>query len=1300
MSRFTQYCITPEDRHTKEAQGLPAPLISGLVELLQPTTPAARATLINILSYRFSSHDCEQTPQTPTSPAAHPAMFPSASPVSDTRDGRPQTHSTINGATAMGAVEECMEDDDSDRYDFMACPFLDPADAIPRYRSLTAELKAETQSMLSRIIKQFSLVVESNRIARGRGGSGSRGDWTHTCFNGGLLNIPFGQKLDAFQYAYAYALNMGEKVYVAERITAPVFVLFLDLDWKCYSAMTPEQCVEVVEVITDVVRQYFPDIEHDGWNCIVSSTQYKPVLSTEPGVPDMVKSGMHLVWPGLLVTKAQVAWLVEAWRDALRHRFHARRSPANSFEDVIQAPKTVDDGVYDKGCRMIGSDKIGDCPYCLAERKKQKAKRPKAIAAAGRAQHEAILSVPPSQLVTETLPGIDAEAGNLCPLGCQNGRVEEGRVYMPMFAVDWEGRRNRKLEAALLDDMVFMVRQCSIRSDALEPSPGFKPPKNAPVPDSAAARQWQQQQANSSSLMGISPGTFVFQTAGAGAGPGLQTEGAGSASSMTSSMSDFMSSASFTQGLYQDSPAATGRVGSAARDERSPMPLVEDLLAKRPHPTITVSILYSAIQLFIQDPNTFPPHNPYRNCYVDRIKVSTSENLLRISIRDPVLNPPNGEEGSKYCYNVGRCHSGNRVYFHLSATGLVQRCPSNAHSPTTGKPCQRYQTPQPIALPRNSPLQQHLKTLFEWFRVKRITERLQEEHQAMVRENAFQSLMNFSSDGAHVLKEQRMAATLQHLGRSTSPSMMSSQDGDASSSSPLLVKVPPRHQVSLASIVGMLPTDQATLNRAGSHGLASLSSSPCLGLSHQRSVDDKYAMLLRIDPKPLGQDPAFAAEWLKPSGPAKATGALAVSSGARGSGGSDRAGGGSALGIPHAGFPSLSGLSELPGLEQHHPVKHMDVREVTEALWQRLGSFVYHVTHADIPAVTYQRLHALVTQPRYSKRMTPFRALFVLDHVVEELLNGKDDMVAAFCVPDAAQDDQSQEDRLQQQPRKRQMLAAAGQDHDDDDDDDDDDDKDDQYDMGPPAPSAPLTSPTTPSASQLPLPTPFPSIPDEVLQRCWSMLPLEFQSADPDKVLLPRWKSLAPRAHRIYAALYRRWMLQINGLRPKYQQQLVMLELHPRAALKNMWYLLVDACLAQYADTMDPTGRDPMFRRLGGLGWSAEKIYQDLHGGLHVNVNTELDKLSRMYFVKQQQKRKAQRQRAAAHQEQQEQDPTYPASPSGTSRTSRASRASGPSRTSKTSVANASHQQHGATTPHSHRSFMTPRPSRILMAGP
>src|SRR6056300_854058 len=110
---------------------------------------------------------------------------------------------------------------------------------------------------------------------------------SHVLMDGGVLSIPF-DKLDEFCEQYVEAVKNEEKLFLVEQKT-PTYNFFIDIDYKDQVAMDLVYMKKMTRVICDKVKTL------GGRDCLICVA--KPKKTDK----DMIKTGVHMNWPGFVV---------------------------------------------------------------------------------------------------------------------------------------------------------------------------------------------------------------------------------------------------------------------------------------------------------------------------------------------------------------------------------------------------------------------------------------------------------------------------------------------------------------------------------------------------------------------------------------------------------------------------------------------------------------------------------------------------------------------------------------------------------------------------------------------------------------------------------------------------------------------------------------------------------------------------------------------------------------------------------------------------------------------------------------
>ena len=164
-----------------------------------------------------------------------------------------------------------------------------------------------------------------------------KGPGTHVLMDGGILHVPT-EETKEFYREYIQLVNSGTKLYVVEQKTER-FKFFVDLDYKAETKLSEEDLIQFCSIIHEALDT--------SSRCLIARAQPRPIKD------GLVKSGVHVHWPDLVVTRVQAM--------NLRTKIIGSLAAALPFE----WDKIIDASVYGgSGLRMLWSHKkpSGD-PY-------------------------------------------------------------------------------------------------------------------------------------------------------------------------------------------------------------------------------------------------------------------------------------------------------------------------------------------------------------------------------------------------------------------------------------------------------------------------------------------------------------------------------------------------------------------------------------------------------------------------------------------------------------------------------------------------------------------------------------------------------------------------------------------------------------------------------------------------------------------------------------------------------------------------------------------------------------------------
>ena len=270
---------------------------------------------------------------------------------------------------------------------------------------------------------------------------------THVTMCGSNLEI-LEKDEPKFLEVYAALISSGCRCYFVERPTE-VYRYFCDFDFKQLSVISDRTIEAAAMVAQSVVRKFYPSLvnNEDALKAIVCTTDAKRVPAN--GItPELIKTGMHILWPGLFVSVQTSLDIRESMLVEMQNVFGLRVEPSNSWEDVIDVSVYPDINKKGSGLRMLGSCKSTTCSICKGSKKQN----PK-------------------------------DKASLDCLKCKGvGKLDEGRPYFPLMVLTSMGKRDVKSELEYLENMHKLIVDTKIRTSiGTLPTEGYQLPDGAPV---------------------------------------------------------------------------------------------------------------------------------------------------------------------------------------------------------------------------------------------------------------------------------------------------------------------------------------------------------------------------------------------------------------------------------------------------------------------------------------------------------------------------------------------------------------------------------------------------------------------------------------------------------------------------------------------------------------------------------------------------------------------------------------------------------------------------------------------------
>lgn len=141
---------------------------------------------------------------------------------------------------------------------------------------------------------------------------------SHVLMDGGVLSVPF-DKLRQFHEKYIEAVKRGEKLYVVEQ-KSEKYNFFVDIDYKAETALELNEIKDICKIICDKVKR------HGGKDCLIS-------VSPPKDTGGLVKTGVHLNWPGMVVDQSSAI----ALRDHILVSLSKGKGSKIDWDDIIDS---------------------------------------------------------------------------------------------------------------------------------------------------------------------------------------------------------------------------------------------------------------------------------------------------------------------------------------------------------------------------------------------------------------------------------------------------------------------------------------------------------------------------------------------------------------------------------------------------------------------------------------------------------------------------------------------------------------------------------------------------------------------------------------------------------------------------------------------------------------------------------------------------------------------------------------------------------------------------------------------------
>lgn len=306
---------------------------------------------------------------------------------------------------------------------------------------------------------------------------------SHNCLTGGVLRVP-GDAQSQFHRLYVDDCRDGHTFFFSENFTA-VYRACFDLDYESLAGLDVDDNDHLAEsyaVIIKAVRRFYPvDEPAKTFRCVVCRAPLKHVPESADK-PAHVKTGVHLVFPHLFITKAQALHMVSAIVEALEHELGPRGSGCGSKPALRGKPHAA--------MRLPAAVAKAPPGALVAASRKLAwtANQWKDVCDATIHQQGNLrlpLSDKPSSCATcRNHPAATAGGPSVCgDPECNRQRLPQHRVYSPFGVMSVDGRwEDDAFEKLTRNEHCVLQLTCVRAPHRSRPSRGFQPFEGCPAP--------------------------------------------------------------------------------------------------------------------------------------------------------------------------------------------------------------------------------------------------------------------------------------------------------------------------------------------------------------------------------------------------------------------------------------------------------------------------------------------------------------------------------------------------------------------------------------------------------------------------------------------------------------------------------------------------------------------------------------------------------------------------------------------------------------------------------------------------
>lgn len=251
---------------------------------------------------------------------------------------------------------------------------------------------------------------------------------THVTMDRMKFVIEAHEEEDFWKY-YTGAIMQGKILYFTEQLTT-IFRYFADFDIVQKGGITERNIEALTYCVQKSVKKFYSKYQNDELNVIVSISMYS-IKPAHDDFPEMRKTGVHMHWPNIFVTKEMALDMRETIIVDLENLFGKRVHPNNDWSEVVDATVYMKAGGPGGGLRMMGSHKTENCKVCK---------------------------------------GVIAKRNdpNKCQHCAGNGKLGIGRPYFALMVMKGDGKRDLQKEEMYRQDMYSLMIDTKLRTTYTE----------------------------------------------------------------------------------------------------------------------------------------------------------------------------------------------------------------------------------------------------------------------------------------------------------------------------------------------------------------------------------------------------------------------------------------------------------------------------------------------------------------------------------------------------------------------------------------------------------------------------------------------------------------------------------------------------------------------------------------------------------------------------------------------------------------------------------------------------------------